>query len=124
MRLHLVLPEIVSNLSLKNTVGCKLCILPAGGAVTSQFSPVAVPCLLRVSYVRAACWETGSYRSSIERLGSVVVSLSMSAHEQNLVYSVARCLKVQCLHLYRELLPLGEVAVVGDVLGGWIGSVD
>ena len=105
------MPVGVGDLSLLDAVLGEICIGPDCGAVAVEFGPVAldvgqlsVKMQLMITLTYVPSW------SAIVALSNIVETLSVTAHEQDLIHSVEIRTSVQRIDDLSESLPLCSIA--------------
>lgn len=105
------LPVVVRDLGLGDAVGGQGCVVPGVGAVAIQLGPVALRHVNVMLNLVQLCAISGvTYipsRCSIESLSRIVVALTMSSEEKDLVLHIIRRLAIQPLDFLVKSLPLG-----------------
>jgi hypothetical protein len=102
---NLMLPEVVRNKRLIDTVGRQVGVVPLCCGVAVDLGPVTVPA-----------------RCAVICLRRVVVAFAVPSCKQDLVHCIQRCVGVEPVHLSLELLPLCQVG--GETVRGRVVAVD
>lgn len=84
----LLLPEVVGDLGLQNTVLCQICVGPNGSTVAVQLRPVALCKWLDRFAVMVDLITYVPSSSAIVALSGVVKAFAMTSHEKHLVHCV------------------------------------
>jgi len=105
LHVDLMLPEIMRNQGLSNTIGIQCSIFPACCGISVYFTPVAVPA--RRSIVSLSGSKSVRLRLEIFKgYYTIVPAFSVSANPEQFVLDISRSFLLQAKDLTLKLLPL------------------